>query len=140
MGARLGGSGSRSSIVDINITPFVDIVLVILIIFMVTSQVVNAREDIPVTLPEAASGEPVEEQTSLAVMILPDGGLQLDGLPTDLDGLRARLASERSAGREVTCLLSGDRDARHGAVVDVLDVIRLEGVTKFAFEIAPVSP
>jgi biopolymer transport protein ExbD len=137
MGARLGGGGPRGAIVDINITPFVDIVLVVLIIFMVTSSVVNAREDLPITLPEAASGEPADEETSLAVVITRDGAIELDGARTSLTELRARIRSEKDAGHEVTALLSGVREARHGAVVDVLDAVRLEGVTNFAFEIQP---
>jgi biopolymer transport protein ExbD len=141
VGAKLGGGGSRGAIVDINITPFVDIVLVVLIIFMVTSQVVNARTDLPITLPEAASGEPADEETSLAVVITRDGSIELDGVRTTLNALRTRIRAERDAGHEVTALLSGDRDARHGAVVDVLDAVRLEGVTNFAFEIQPpVAP
>lgn len=140
MGAKLGAAGHRAAIVDINITPFVDIVLVILIIFMVTSQVMSTRKELPVTLPEAASGESADAETSIAIVILPDGTLLLDGRPSTLPDLRSRLRREHADGNPVTCLLSGDRDARHGAVVDVLDALRLEGVSNFAFEITPVTP
>ena len=136
MAAKLG-QGGKKAIVDINITPFVDIILVVLIIFMVTSTVV-ASEAIPVTLPEAATGEASpSEPTSLALVVQSDGSLYLDGQPTDELAIRRRLRSGRAAGEEIVCLIGADADTRHALVVGLVDLVRQEGISRFALEVDP---
>jgi biopolymer transport protein ExbD len=136
MAAKLGNSGKKA-IVDINITPFVDIILVVLIIFMVTSTVV-AQETIPVDLPDAATGEATEvEPTSLALVVQADGSLYLDGVPTTEDAIRRRLREGRAAGEELVCLIGADADARHALVVGLVDLVRQEGISRFALEVDP---
>jgi len=138
MAAKLGGGGKRG-IVDINITPFVDIVLVVLIIFMVTSSVV-ASEHIPVDLPDAATGTS-DTSVSLAIMIQADGELSLDGQPINTDRLRQSIRTARAEG-EVTCLIGADTATSHGDVVAVIDLVRQEGVSRFALDVdpAPLPP
>ncbi len=140
MAGKLGGD-SDDAIVDINITPFVDIVLVVLIIFMVTATYI-VKQSIKVELPKAATGEAAED-TSLALMIDAERKLYLDGEPTTKDALRARLRSELTAAqaekKDVICLIGADTTVPHGEVVGLLDLIRQEGVTKFAINIEPVG-
>ena len=136
MAAKLGGDDD-GIITDINITPFVDIILVVLIIFMVTATYI-VRQSIKVNLPEAATGE-ATDSTSLALTIDAEGQLYLDGEPTTHDALRAFIRSEKArtaaAGEDLICLIGADRIVTHGAVVELIDLVKQEGVAKFAINI-----
>lgn len=132
MGSRLGGSDDEL-ISDINITPFVDIILVVLIIFMVTAATIT-KQSIKITLPEAASGE-ATESTSIGLVLQSDGSLLVDGVPTDEAGLRARIRAARAESDDVVCLISADKAVAHGRIVWVLDVVRDEKVGRFAINI-----
>ena len=94
MGAKLGGDDD-APIVDINVTPLVDIVLVLLIIFMVTATYI-VKPSIKVNLPEAATGE-ATESTSLGLTLTGNGALLLDGEAIDADGVRTRIQEARAA-------------------------------------------
>ena len=132
MGSRLGG-GDDEVIADINITPFVDIILVVLIIFMVTATTI-AQSSIKVNLPEAASGE-ATESTSLGLTLLPDGQLLLDGHETTPDALRRAIREAKRESEDVICLIAADKAVAHGRVVWLLDLVKSEGVAKFAINI-----
>src|SRR4051812_42444140 len=98
MGSRLGGDTSEV-IADINITPFVDIILVVLIIFMVTATTI-VKQSIKVELPEASTAEGTPDD-SIGVTITQTGQLLLDGEPTTVEGLQNRLHTDKSAGKDV---------------------------------------
>ncbi len=140
MGASLGGEDD-DAIVNINITPFVDIILVVLIIFMVTTTTIVERS-IKVELPDAATGEAVSKDVSIAIQMLADRTLTLDGAPVTWEGLRAYVRSERARtqteGGELICLIGADKAVPHGEVVQIIDLVRQEGVVKFAINIQPV--
>jgi len=131
MGANFGGDDDV--IADINITPFVDIILVVLIIFMVTATTI-VKSSIKVTLPEAASGE-ATESTSLGLTLLTDGSLLLDGERVDPDGLRAAIAQAQEESDDVVCLIAADKAVAHGRVVWLIDLVKSAGVAKFAINI-----
>ena len=132
MASRLGGDDD-DVIADINITPFVDIILVVLIIFMVTATTI-VQSSIKVNLPDAATGE-ATESTSLGLTLLTDGRLLLDGETLDAESLRARLRSAKESSDEVVCLVAADRAVAHGRVIWLIDLIRSEGISKFALNI-----
>ena len=140
MGASFGGD-EDDAITDINITPFVDIILVVLIIFMVTTTTIVERS-IKVELPDAATGESVNKDVSVAIQMLADRSLSLDGAPVTWEGLRDFIRSERAKtradGAELICLIGADTVVPHGEVVKIIDLVRQEGVTKFAININPV--
>jgi biopolymer transport protein ExbD len=136
MASRLGG-GDDEPITDINITPFVDIILVVLIIFMVTATYI-VKQGIKVNLPDAATGEQTES-TSLGLSLARDGTLYLDGAPITEDALRARIRDEKAKESEVVCLIAADRDVLHGEVVRLIDIVKQEGVAKFAINIDPMA-
>jgi len=134
--ARLGG-GDDELVSDINITPFVDIILVVLIIFMVTATAI-VRQAIEVKLPEAATGSTAEE-LSLAITVDATRRWYLDGEPTDGAALRAALrAAKAERGDAVVCLIAADHSVPHGEVVKVIDLVKQEGIGKFAINIDPV--
>lgn len=142
MGASLGGADDDEGIVGINITPFVDIILVVLIIFMVTTSYI-VKKSIKVELPEAATGEAVSADQTIAIQLDAAGALTVEGEASSLDGLRARVRSAKSevasSGGAVVCLIGADKGTAHGKVVEVIDLVRQEGVARFAINIDPVA-
>ena len=141
MGSKLGG-GDDDAITDINITPFVDIILVVLIIFMVTATTI-AKQAIKVNLPEAATGETTKD-TSLALVLEANGRLLMDGEPTTENALRNFIRAERTRLNEegtgdIVCLIAADDKVPHGDVIGLIDVVKQEGVAKFALNISPIA-
>ena len=118
----------------INITPLVDVVLVLLVVLMVTASYL-ASHSIPVDLPKAATGEATN--TVLGVSVTRDGALFLDGKGVDDAEFRARVHSARSADAEVRAVIAADGGAAHRSVVHVIDLRRREHVTKFALDVDP---
>ncbi len=118
-------------ITGINVTPLVDITLVLLIIFMVTATFIVAPS-IPVQLPRATTGEP-SPVTNIAVVIVSSGELFLNGNLVTEEELRSFIRDNRS--QEMNAIISADRDVRHGAVVHIIDLLREEGIKKFAINV-----
>jgi len=117
---------------EINITPLVDVVLVLLVIFMVTTTYIVAQS-ISVDLPKAATGENVI--TTLVITIDNKGNIYLEDEMVDLDTLRERVRSAGEASEELRAVVAADRNVRHGLFVRVIDVIREAGVVKFAINV-----
>ena len=138
MAAKLGGGGDEG-ITDINVTPLVDIMLVLLIIFMLTSEVVSKKVKKPtidIDLPTAASGQDKPGEP-LSVVVNKTGELFLNGEAiTELD-LRAKVklavARQKAAGgRKVEAVLSADKRLSHGRVVRLIDTLRVLGIENVA--------
>ena len=127
-----GAKDDDELISDINVTPFVDIVLVLLIIFMVTATYIVSRA-IPVDLPKASSGEDVT--TTLALTLTKEGDLYLDGRKVNEDDVKRAIASARRGNRETRAVIAADKQVTHGRVVHVIDLVRREGVSRFAINI-----
>ena len=134
-GGSLGGDGARRGrmITDINVTPLVDIMLVLLIIFMVTTTYI-VRDAIDVKLPEAATGVP-RKVALIAVIVDKRGALALNGQPATEDDIRAYIRQERRKGTSMEAVVAADKDTSHGQVVRVIDLLRSEGVVKFAINV-----
>ncbi len=131
-----GGTSSSDddeSINGINVTPLVDITLVLLIIFMVTATYI-VKDTIEVELPRAAhGGETVK--TTFAVSVTKEGKTYLNGAEMDDAGLARAVDESRKKGEEVQAIVGADKLATHGAVTHLLDVLKGAGVTKFAIQI-----
>jgi biopolymer transport protein ExbD len=128
-----GNDSDDEGITGINVTPLVDIMLVLLIIFMVTATYI-VHESIQIELPKAAHGGETTKQT-FAVMVTKDDKTFLNGTEVTDSGLVAEVQKVTSAGSEVNAIIGGDKAASHGAVTHVLDVLKGAGVTKFAIQI-----
>lgn len=126
-------SGGDDMIAAINVTPLVDITLVLLIIFMVTATYV-AREAIEVDLPRAASGGESVGPT-LAFAVDRDGKLYVDGEPATLETAREAVRAALARSREARALISADRAVSHGRVIEVIDLVKQEGLTRFAIDV-----
>lgn len=120
-------------IASINMVPFIDISLVLLIIFMVTSSYI-VRSAIEVELPRAASGTNVTPST-LSIEVSSTGAIKLNGETTTIEALPGLVRTEVSRDQAVQAIIAGDRRVDYGAVVDVVDIIKLNGVRSFALNI-----
>jgi biopolymer transport protein ExbD len=128
-----GDDDDGGMISGINVTPLVDITLVLLIIFMVTATYI-VRQAIQIDLPRAANaGE--STGTTLAVMLTKDGDIYLDGRKSDETGLRNAARNAAAKDKDTRVIIGADKNALHGAVVHVLDLIKGEGIAKFALNI-----
>jgi biopolymer transport protein ExbD len=133
LGGGNGAKGCRRIISDINVTPLVDIMLVLLIIFMVTTTYI-VRDSIDVKLPEASTGE-ARQVSLIAVTVDATGKLGLNGKPAVESDIRSYIRSERRRGRGLEAVVAADKAVPHGTVVKVIDLLRREGVVKFAINV-----
>jgi biopolymer transport protein ExbD len=125
---------SDDMITSINVTPLVDITLVLLIILMITASYVAAKA-IPLDLPKGATAETTP--VTLSVSIDKDGKMYLDAAPIDDAALRARVRAARASDPETRAVIAADGRATHSRVVHVMDLLRREEVTKFAINVDP---
>ena len=123
-------------ITAINVTPLVDIVLVLLIVLMVTSSYL-VNKSISVELPKAATGESSNPNLSISLDV--DGKLYLDGTVTTHEKLRASVASAFRKDPEVKAIISADGRVQHSEVIAVIDLLRKEKVMKFAINTSPID-
>jgi len=138
-GGTLGGGDDDGIITDINVTPLVDVVLVLLIILMVTATAIVSKT-IPMELPEAGTGQPDEAgPTTVAISVDENGDLFLDRdpVPDGLVGLRSRIHALKESSSELRAIIAADGRIQHARVIQVIDVLRQEEVTKFAFNVSP---
>ena len=120
-------------IAGINVTPLVDVVLVLLIIFMVTATYI-VRESIEVELPRAAhGGESVG--VMLNIVLTKDAKVFVDGVEGDEAALERKVAQALAKDKEARAIISADKNALHGSVVRVIDLIKGAGIAKFAINI-----
>lgn len=133
MAGKASGGSNDEPIADINIVPFVDIILVVLIIFMVTAPVL-LKPSINVNLPKAGSGDSTTP-SELTVSITAAGAVSLNGKPSDEAGLTNYSKELVGKNPEVQAIISADKDATHGRVVSIIDAIKSAGVKKFAITI-----
>ncbi|MBI5070109.1 MAG: biopolymer transporter ExbD [Deltaproteobacteria bacterium] len=120
-------------IAAINVTPLVDIMLVLLIIFMVTATYV-ARREIAVDLPRAAAGGEALPPT-VAFAVDAGGLLFVDGAPASPEEARRAVRQAVARSPEARALISADRATSHGRVVEVIDLVKGEGMVRFAIDV-----
>lgn len=131
--ARTNQNDNDEIISSINVTPLVDVMLVLLIIFMVTATFILAPS-IKVSLPKAYTGEntPV---SSIAIIIKKDGALYLNGKRTTEEIIRAVIPGALAKDPSLQAIIGADKDVLHGEVIHIIDLVRTLGVTKFAINV-----
>lgn len=117
---------------EINITPFTDVVLVLLIIFMVTTPLIM-QTGLTVKLPKAATQElqPTEENP-LKIALQADGQILLNEVPVSREDLTAALKNRLTQNKNTLVVLQADERVLHGSVVDILDLAKQEGAQRLA--------
>lgn len=121
-------------ITGINVTPLVDIVLVLLIIFMVTANFI-VRETVEVDLPKAANSNDKTVQGPVMITLDKDANIFLDGAPTDTPGLLAKMKAALEKDKEVRAIISADQSLNYGKVMNIIDLVKEAGIAKFALNI-----
>jgi biopolymer transport protein ExbD len=122
-------------IVEINVTPLVDITLVLLIIFMVTASLIVSPA-IKVDLPKAASGSE-QTKTTLGLTIMKDGALYLNGERSSDAAVVQFITSELPKSPDLQAIIAADKAVPHGDVVHVIDLVKRSGVHRFAINVDP---
>nr|HEX4313804.1 biopolymer transporter ExbD [Kofleriaceae bacterium] len=123
----------RGIIAEINVTPLVDIMLVLLIIFMLTAHLI-ARQSIEVDLPHASQSTS-SKATPLTITMQDDGSIYLRDKRVGAAELSAAVQAEVAKDPNVLVLLAGGSKVPHGNVVWLLDLIQNLGVTQFAIQV-----
>lgn len=122
-------------VTGINVTPLVDVTLVLLIIFMVTAKLINSQ-GIPMDLPKAASAGAT--QTVLSVAVTADGQISTNGSPAPTDADLRRAARDAIAKTpDLRTVIQASKGVPYGTVVHVMDELRETGITKIAFATDP---
>jgi biopolymer transport protein ExbD len=134
-----GGLDDDEEITAINITPMVDIILVLLVIFMVTTTTINEIEGMEVDKPDAASGRNIEDlPQSIVLMCRGSNEFAIDGVPVEGDQARIddeigkAIRSRVKQNPELQGIVQCDTEAQVGAMVHLIDLLRDNGVTKYA--------
>ena len=141
-----GAQDNGEEITGINVTPLVDVVLVLLIIFMVTANFI-VRETVEVDLPRAANGGETV-QGLVNVVVDKEGKLFFDGAEVSEDELRRRVTQALEKDKETRAIISADQSLPYGRVMRLIDVVKGQGIAKFALNIekdaaptaAPAAP
>jgi biopolymer transport protein TolR len=128
-----GGDDDDDLISGINVTPLVDVVLVLLIIFMVTATYI-VRAAIDVDLPRAAHGGEATG-TVLSVVVTKANELYLDGVRVAEDELVRRTKAAVAKDADARVIISADKSALHGTVVHAIDLVKGAGAMRFAIHV-----
>lgn len=131
-----GGTNTRRGIISgINVTPLVDITLVLLIIFIVTAKIV-VTPAVPLDLPRASEGQ--EIQVVFSVLLPSDGRLSVNGVPVaNGNALETQARSALAENAELRAVIQADGGVPHREVIAVLDTLKRAGVTRIAFGALP---
>ena len=120
-------------IVGINVTPMVDVMLVLLVIMMVSATYI-VSQSLKVDLPKAANSDSAAPSLA-AVTITRDGAFRFNQEEVTEAQLVARLHAAHAANADVSLIVTADREARHGSVVSVIDLAKTEGILHFAINV-----
>lgn len=129
-------SDQDDGINDINITPFVDVVLVLLVIFMVTAPIM-VKESLNINLPKSGSSDN-SPPARLGISINSNGQILINGTLVDSSGLEVEAITALADNPNVQALISADKEAKHGAIIKVIDTIKKVGIENFAFQVERV--
>jgi biopolymer transport protein ExbD/biopolymer transport protein TolR len=130
-----GGDDLYQPLAEINVTPLVDVMLVLLIIFMVTAPLLTPG--VKVNLPKAGSATALNPKEPLVVSIGRDGQIAFGADPVTLDALAAAVKAKMGDDPSRVVHIRGDKDAAFGDVVKAMDRLTLAGVSHIAIVTAP---
>ncbi len=128
-------SGRRGAMAEINVTPLVDVMLVLLIIFMVTAPMM--QRGVAVDLPKTEAGELPTEEEKLIITIQKDRTVYLNNAKIALDELEQRLQGIVRLRRDKEVFLRADAEVHYGFVVKTMALIRKAGITKLGMITEP---
>lgn len=124
-------SRARRSPIEVNLTPLIDIVFILLIFFLITSTFVT-NEGIEVEKPSAGSSEELTASNSIAIAITKEGQYIHERQVFNPDELTERLKSYKTERADATVIIQGDTQAQLGKVVELMDIARTAGFRDIA--------
>ena len=124
---------SDDGINEINITPFVDVVLVLLVIFMVTTPMM-IKTAMELKLPKAEQTDELD-QRAMGVTILKSGNVMLNGILISPEDLKVEIKNAIKENPLTQVLLIADKMSTHGMVIEVIDLVKKAGASNFAFQV-----
>jgi biopolymer transport protein TolR len=136
-GSRGGGRRARP-MSEINVTPFVDVMLVLLIVFMVTAPLLTVG--VPVDLPQTRAKSLGEDREPLAVTIDEQGKVFLQNTPIQVDELVPKLVAISSNGYNQRIFVRGDKSVDYGKVMEVMGLLNAAGFTRIGLVTNTVKP
>jgi biopolymer transport protein TolR len=129
------GGKSRTTMAEINVTPLVDVMLVLLIIFMITAPML--QHELDVNLPVAAGIPQVTTEDQVVLTVNKQGNIYLDQTTYTLDTLRPKLQTLYQTRRNKDIFLRADADVPYGKVVQVMDEVKKAGILKLGMLTQP---
>jgi biopolymer transport protein TolR len=137
MAMSVGGKGRKSALSDINVTPLVDVMLVLLIIFMVTAPLI--QQGVKVSLPDARAAPIEAKEKKLVLTIDRQGKVFIGEAEVAFSELEAKLKANAKAQADKEVYLHADRDLKYGIVVEVMAAAQRAGVENVGMITDPVS-
>lgn len=134
MPVRLGSRTPSENEARIEIVPLIDIMFFLLAAFMLVSLSMVHLKGVKVDLPTATSATLETKNELLSISVDKSGLAYLDKQPVGPNELAQQLAAWHRTNADVRVFISGDKEARHGDVIRVLDLVRAAGIQKIAFE------
>lgn len=131
-------SNDNEGMNEINITPFVDVVLVLLVIFMVTAPVM-LKDSLKVKLPKSLTSDLSKKNSSVGIAITKEGQVLVNGVLVEAEGFEERLKEYAKVAPETQFLISADADTKHGEVVRVIDRLKSNGLESFALQVEKIK-
>lgn len=130
-----GQSSHRAALAEINVTPLVDVMLVLLIIFMITAPML--QHEVEVNLPEVTNKPHVQSEEQLVLTITKEGGVFLNRTAYTLETLRPYLQTLSQAQPDQEMFLRADAEVPYGRVVQVMDAVKKAGILKLGMITQP---
>ena len=127
-------NNTGNAITDINITPFVDVVLVLLVIFIVTAPMLF-KQVIDIKLPSASTAEQTAPDT-IGLVITAAGDLLLNGETMSATQVKDFASQAVRQNKNVQVIIAADRESAHKHVIKAIDIIKQAGVENFAFQVS----
>ncbi len=131
---RNGGGGSRRGgykpLSEINVTPFVDVMLVLLIVFMITAPLLTVG--VPVNLPKTKAKSIAESEEPLVITVNAEGLVFIQDTEVEIDNLVARLKAITENEADTRIYLRGDKNIDYGRVMEVMGTVNVAGFTRVA--------
>lgn len=141
MGMMLGGKvkrgRGRAPISEINITPMVDVMLVLLIVFMVAAPLMTMG--VPIDLPETRAQAMPLQSKPITVSVEPDGTLSIDNAPVTLDTLVAAVQAKAVEGTDERLYVRGDTTTAYGAIMEVMGELSAAGYGQIGLVTQPAG-
>jgi len=129
------GGKSRTTMAEINVTPLVDVMLVLLIVFMITAPML--QHELDVNLPVAAGIPQAATEDQVVLTVNKQGNIYLDQTTYTLDTLRPKLQTLYQTRRNKDIFLRADADVPYGKVVQVMDEVKKAGILKLGMLTQP---